>query len=148
VLTEIAQKAFAFEMLIAIFSTIIALSMIGGGVPIPPTLEPLFLPSTKIYNMTKDIVQSLPQEPSTNPLVWAKVAGAVMGALLQFLWTLATGFITLTIIIAHLLPPPFIPFSAAIIAMGGFLQFCTWYYMVNKFLQIVGQYIGISIGGI
>jgi len=136
-LDEIAQYAFSFQLAVAILATVISLAMISGGVEPPQQITALMLPTTFIYSQVNNIVSSLPTNATTASVSWIWIAATLGSAVLQFLYTMLTGFMTLTIVISTVIPPPFTVLSAPVVAIGAFLQLCVWYYLLKKILAYI-----------
>ncbi len=142
-LDSIASAAFAFAFMFSILITIIALAYLSSGIEVPKEIETLMLPTSYFINVTRSIVSQYPSSPTAGVIAWTKVAIAAVTALLQFLYTLLTGFINIVIVISKIVPPSCAYLLPPLYFIGAFLQFTLWYYVTKKILSLVGVSVGV-----
>jgi len=143
-LNTIAQGAFYFSLIFSIVITVIGLAFLSAGIEVPPQITSLMLPTSYFVNATRNIVANYPSEPTSSSVAWVKAFVAALTAILQFLYTLLTGFLTMVVTLAQLIPPQLSFFVPPLFFIGAFLQLAEWYYVTQKVLNLLGVSVSFA----
>lgn len=141
---EIGEKAFSIGLMISILFTMFAMILIANGVEIPSPLNTLFMPLSKIYGYTSEMIskaQTLSSSGTPTPvevgIYILSVAMIVGGMLINFVILIAGIFLYTAIILYYYIPAQVNYLVLPLFFLGGFLQFTLWVYVLKKMSSII-----------
>jgi len=143
VFEEIGETAFRFAFVYSVVVTVLVMGLVSGGFPVDAfSGTPLFLPSTKLYSYTRQIVETLPTEATATDLMLA-IATIFVTGFLQFMFTLLAGVIALVHTIAGLIPPQLGFLILPLYFVGSLVQLMVWYYITIRVLSTVRAWLPV-----
>jgi len=143
VFEEIGETAFRFAFVFSIVTTVLIVGLLAAGFPVDVLSDiPLFMPSTRLYSYTQDVVGRLPQEASAADLVIA-VATIYVTGFAQFVFIMLSGVIALVYTIASLLPPQLVFLTFPLYFVGALVQVMVWYYASIRVLASLRSWLPI-----
>jgi hypothetical protein len=136
---EVGERIFRFSVIGALLNSVLVAALAGTGYPVENLRSPLYLPYTKIYPLTYNLVNSI---PSFGTML--EIAVALATGVLEFMFTMLFGVFSFFLTIADLLPGEVQFLKPAILLVGGILQLFGWWYMVNYIITKIRSLLGVT----
>lgn len=134
---DIGRKATMVSLYVAIFSSIIALALFGGGLDRELINIDLLIGARPFYDQIRSLSEQMPSGETDVLLVLARSLTALGGVLIQFTTVLFGMFILMASSLIKSIPTTMMYLASPLVFILSFLQLTVWMYITKTLIDTI-----------
>lgn len=134
---DVGRKATIVSLYVAIFSSIIALALFGGGLDRELINIDLLIGARPFYDQIRALSEQMPSGETDVLLVLARSLTALGGVLIQFTTVLFGMFILMASSLIKSIPTTMMYLASPLVFILSFLQLTVWMYITKTLIDTI-----------
>lgn len=134
---DVGRKATIVSLYVAIFSSIIALALFGGGLDRELINIDLLIGAKPFYDQIRALSEQMPSGETNVLLVLARSLTALGGVLIQFTTVLFGMFILMASSLIKSIPTTMMYLASPLVFILSFLQLTVWMYITKTLIDTI-----------
>ncbi|MEM4620648.1 MAG: hypothetical protein QW607_10595 [Desulfurococcaceae archaeon] len=134
---DVGRKATIVSLYVAIFSSIIALALFGGGLDRELINIDLLIGARPFYDQIRALSEQMPSGETNVLLVLARSLTALGGVLIQFTTVLFGMFILMASSLIKSIPTTMMYLASPLVFILSFLQLTVWMYITKTLIDTI-----------
>ncbi|MEM1687222.1 MAG: hypothetical protein QXR31_03980 [Zestosphaera sp.] len=136
-LFDIGRKATMVSLYVAIFSSIIALALFGGGLDRELINIELLIGARPFYDQIRALSEQMPSGETNVLVVLVRSLTALGGVLIQFTTVLFGMFILMASSLIKSIPTTMMYLASPLVFILSFLQLTVWMYITKTLIDTI-----------